>query len=83
LFYVAIIAMAASGIGMLSLSGAAGIIFDPGAVALPDFWKYAPRVPHAIGARALLALLLLHVGGALFYPFIMRDRIFARMGIGL
>lgn len=82
LFYVVIIGMAASGVGMLALSGAATSIFGSGSAALPDFWNYAPRVPHGIGARALIVLLVLHVGGALYHHVIRGDRIFARMGIG-
>jgi cytochrome b561 len=82
LFYVVIIGMAASGIGMLLLSGAANSIFGAAATALPDFWNHLPRIPHGIGARVLVALLILHVGGALYHHFVKRDRIFARMGLG-
>src|SRR5262245_15152436 len=72
----------ASGIGMLVLSGAASSLFGPATTALPNFWNYPPRVPHGIGARALVALLILHVGGALYHHVVKRDRILARMGIG-
>lgn len=82
LFYVVIIGMVASGIGMLALSGAGSAIFSPGMTVLPDFTTYAPRIPHGIAARALVALLALHVGGALYHHFIKNDRIFARMGLG-
>lgn len=82
LFYIVIIGMAASGIGMLALSGAGSVIFSSGTTVLPDFATYAPRIPHGIGARALVALLVLHVGGALYHHVIKKDRIFARMGLG-
>ncbi len=82
LFYVVIVGMAASGIGMLALSGAGSVIFSSGTAALPDFSNYAPRTPHGFGARALVALLVLHVAGALYHHFIKKDRIFARMGLG-
>lgn len=82
LFYVAIFGLAASGIGMMALSGAGQIAFGGAAGSLPDFWNYAPRVPHGIGVRLLIALLALHVGGALYHQFIRGDRLFARMGIG-
>ena len=32
---------------------------------LPSFWNYAPRIPHGLGAFALLGLVTLHVGAAL------------------
>jgi cytochrome b561 len=78
LFYVIILGMIASGIGMMALSGVAPVIFG-GEGALPDFWKYPPRVPHGIGARALLALLVLHVGAALYHHFVRRDGLLSRM----
>lgn len=82
LFYVVILCMAASGIGMLLLSGAGAVIFGAQGGALPDFFQYPPRIPHGVGARVLVVALALHVGGALYHQFIARDRIFARMGIG-
>ena len=65
LFYVVILGMVATGIGMIVLSGAGPAIFGD-ATALPDFGVYPPRVPHGIGARLLLALLAAHVGAALY-----------------
>lgn len=82
LFYVVILGMAASGIGMLVLSGAGPAIFAAHVAALPDFFQYPPRIPHGLGAHLLVAALALHVGGALYHHFIARDRIFARMGLG-
>ncbi len=79
LFYVVILGMGASGIGMLALSGAGPAIFGDTAGQLPDFWNYAPRVPHGIGARVMIALLVLHVGAALYHHFIRRDGLLRRM----
>ena len=81
LFYVVILGMIASGIGMMVLSGAGSIIFGQGGV-LPDFWKFAPRVPHGIGARLLFALLVLHVGAALYHHVVLRDGLLWRMWFG-
>ncbi|MCP4046197.1 MAG: cytochrome b, partial [Gammaproteobacteria bacterium] len=53
LFYVVILGMTASGIGMFVLSGAADIVFGATDAQLPDFTKYKPRAPHGIGARAM------------------------------
>jgi cytochrome b561 len=82
LFYVVIIGLAVSGIGMMVLSGAGPIVFGGASGSLPDFWNYLPRVPHGIGVRVLIALLILHVGGALYHHFIRGDRLMARMGVG-
>ncbi|MGY8637895.1 cytochrome b/b6 domain-containing protein [Bradyrhizobium sp. 14AA] len=80
-FYVIILGMIASGIGMMALSGAAPTIFG-GGDALPDFWNYRPRLPHGIGARVLVALLILHVGAALYHQFVRRDGLLRRMWFG-
>ena len=53
LFYVVILGIAASGIGMMVLSGAGQIVFGGASGALPDFWNYLPRVPHGIGVRVV------------------------------
>ncbi len=78
-FYVVILGTIASGIGMIALSGATPLIFGGESALLPDFWKYPPRLPHAIGARFLLALLVLHVGAALYHHFVRRDGLLWRM----
>ncbi|MBT3810591.1 MAG: cytochrome b [Rhodospirillaceae bacterium] len=83
LFYVVILGMAVSGIGMLVLSGAGAILFGGGAGPLPDFETFLPRTPHGIGARLMLALFALHAGAALYHHFIRRDGLLRRMGIRL
>ena len=79
LFYIVILGMAASGIGMLVLSGAGSVIFGSSDGQLPDFWSFKPRVPHGFGARAMVALLLAHVGAALYHHFVRRDGLLRRM----
>lgn len=79
LLYVVMLGMVASGVGMTVASGAAPSIFAPDVSALPDFWRYPPRVPHGLGARLMVALLGLHVAAALYHHFVRRDRIFQRI----
>lgn len=79
LFYVVILGMTASGIGMFILSGAGDILFGNAEGQLPDFWNYKPRIPHAIGARFMAALLVLHAGAALYHHFVKKDRLLRRM----
>lgn len=81
-FYVIILGVAASGIGMLALSGAGEILFGSASGPLPDFWNYAPRLPHGVGGRVLIGLFILHAAGALYHQFVLRDRILSRMGLG-
>jgi cytochrome b561 len=82
LMYVAILGLGFSGIALMALSGAGQILFGGAPGPLPDFWNFAPRYGHAAMARLMIALLVLHVGAALYHQFVRRDRIFARMGIG-
>lgn len=79
LFYIVIMGMAASGIGMMVLSGAGPTIFGGSEAALPDFWDFKPRLPHGIGGRLLLALFVFHAGAALYHQFVKRDGILGRM----
>lgn len=82
LLYLVVLAMAASGIGMVAVSGAGDILFGGSGPTLPDFMEYVPRIPHGVGARALIALIVLHTAAALYHQFFLRDRLLARMGIG-
>ncbi len=79
-FYVVILAMVGSGVGMLAMSGAAATIFGASGV-LPDFSQYPPRIVHGIGAALLIALIVLHVGAALYHQFVVRDGLIRRMWI--
>ena len=82
LFYVVIIGMGASGIGMVLLSGAGDILAGASQAQLPYFHAYPPRAPHGIGGTLLIALVLLHVVAAIYHQFVKRDRLLARMGLG-
>lgn len=82
LFYVVILGMASSGIGMMVLSGAGPVIFGGSPDALPDFWDFLPRIPHGIGARVMAALLVAHIGAAIYHHFIKKDGLIWRMWFG-
>lgn len=79
LFYIVILGMTASGIGMFILSGTGAILFGGAEGQLPDFWDFKPRIPHAIGARLMLALFVFHSAAALYHHFVKKDRLLKRM----
>lgn len=79
LLIVVPVGMAASGIGMMVLSGAGAQLFGGVPGALPEFDKLLPRAPHGIGARVLVALIGLHVSAALYHHFARRDALIRRM----
>jgi cytochrome b561 len=79
LFYLAIVAMAATGIGTMVLSGAGPILFGGTAGPLPDLMQLQPRIEHGIGARLLLGLLAIHTGAAFYHHFVRHDATLRRM----
>jgi cytochrome b561 len=70
---------AGSGIGLALQAGLPGIVFG-GEGSLPsDFWAYTSRIAHGILTKLLAALIVLHVVGALYHQFIIKDRLFGRI----
>ncbi len=82
LAYGLLVVMGASGIGLLILSAAAPVLFFGAPGALPRFSQFPPMAVHGFGAFAMVGLLCIHVGAALYHQFYRRDRLFARMGLG-
>ncbi len=79
LLYVFIIAMLASGVGMLKLSG---LSIFPGAVDPAAIQEVAPRAIHGIISKIVMLLVVMHLGGLLQYQMTKGDTL-ARMGINL
>ena len=76
--YVVVIALGASGIGLMALSGAGDVVWGD-AVGLPDFSEYGPRAAHGIAARLLILLVIVHVAAALYHQFVRGDTTMSRM----
>lgn len=79
LFYIVILGMTASGIGMIALSGAGPTIFGGEVTLLPNFEDYLPRTPHGLGARIILILFVIHAGAALYHHAFKKDGLLGRM----
>lgn len=80
--YAVILVMVASGLGTIILTGANLQLFGAAPLPLPDFDLAPPFTVHGILSRVLIALMLGHIGAALWHQFIRRDRLLARMGLG-
>ena len=81
--YLLVLIMAASGMATSLQAGLPDIIFGGSGAALPEtFAIYAPRIAHGIIAKALFAMIILHVLGALYHQFITKDGLFSRMWFG-
>ena len=82
LLYLGIIVMGVSGLALMVLSGAAKILFFGAPGPLPDFAAFKPMGVHGAGAFAIIGLLCIHVGAALYHQIVRRDRLLARIGLG-
>jgi cytochrome b561 len=82
LFYVLVIAMAGSGIVMALQAGLFGIVYGGEGTLPPDLWIYPVRSLHYVISRLLMALIALHIAGALFHTFALRDGLLRRMFFG-
>ena len=82
LFYVLVLAMAASGGAMALEGGLLDVVFAGRGTLPADFWIFAPRAFHYAVSRALMLLIALHVAGALYHAVIRRDGLLRRMSFG-
>lgn len=82
LLLLVILGMAASGIGLMALSGAGPIVFGAGGGTLPEFTAYPPRAPHGLGARLMIALVVVHAAAALHHHLVRLDGTLRRMWFG-
>ncbi|MDU8927822.1 cytochrome b [Alisedimentitalea sp. MJ-SS2] len=80
--YVLVFAMCISGLALANLAGLPGIVFGGYGTLPADFSEYGPRAVHGIIAKLLMALVLLHVAGALYHQFIRKDGLIRRMWFG-
>jgi NAD(P)-dependent dehydrogenase (short-subunit alcohol dehydrogenase family)/cytochrome b561 len=82
LLYIGVIAMAAVGLSLAAEAGILGILFGERPHLPPDFWDYKLRVAHYLISRLLIALIALHVAGALYHTLLRRDGLLGRMWFG-
>ncbi len=82
-FYVLVVLMAGTGLATAAYAGLFGIVFNGSGAPLPATFNVFPtRVIHGVVAKALFALIGLHVLAALYHQFILRDRLIGRMWFG-
>lgn len=82
LLYVLVFAQAGSGLYMALETQLPAVLFG-GRGALPaDFWVFPVRSAHYVISRLLMAVIILHVGAALYHTFVLRDGLLRRMWFG-
>lgn len=81
--YGLVFAMVASGMTTALLAGLPDIVFGGSGGAIPaNLSKLAPRIAHGWIAKGIVALVVLHVLGAVFHQLVRKDRLMSRMWWG-
>jgi cytochrome b561 len=82
LLYVAVLGQAASGVLMAIQTRLPQVAYEHQGHLPPSFWAFPVRSVHYGFSRLLMALIVLHVLGAAYHTFVLRDRLLRRMGLG-
>lgn len=82
LFYVVLLAMVSTGIGIAVSAGLFGVFFGAGGSIPESFDALPPRAGHGLFAKILLTLIGLHVSGVIYHELFLKDRLLTRMGFG-
>jgi cytochrome b561 len=77
--YVVVLAMAGSGLVMALQAGLPAVVFGGRGHLPADFWVLPIRTVHYLLSRLLMALIALHVAGALYHMLILKDGLLRRM----
>ena len=82
IFDVLVLVMIGSGIGIAVLSGLPGIIVEGSVARLPDsFQNFPMHTLHVFVGRILAGIVVLHVFGALYHHFFLKDGLLSRMSL--
>jgi cytochrome b561 len=79
--YIAVLGMGLSGLMMAWQVGLPQILFAGGNLPV-DFWVYPIRNVHYVISRLLMVWIALHIAGAIYHIFILRDGLLGRMFFG-
>ncbi|MBL8377416.1 MAG: cytochrome b/b6 domain-containing protein [Burkholderiales bacterium] len=79
LLYLLVFAMAGSGIAMAIQANLPAAVFKLSAALPGSFEHLAPRQAHGYIAKALIALIVLHIAAALYHQFVRKDGLLRRM----
>jgi cytochrome b561 len=82
LFYLVVIGMGLSGMTTAFQGGFLAVAFGGSVTSPPDFPPFPAAAVHFYLSLALLGLIALHVGAALFHQFIRKDNLLSRMWFG-
>ncbi len=81
LLYLGALGMGISGVALAAQSGLFSSVYGRTGTLPADFYAYPVRFGHGFTATALILLVLLHIGAALYHQYIRRDNLLSRMSI--
>jgi len=79
LLYVLPFALVGSGIATMIVSGLGDIIQSGQSAPWPDMSNVAPASAHGLFGKLFLASLALHIAGAVYHQYVVKDNLLARM----
>jgi cytochrome b561 len=82
LLYVLVLGQALSGLYMAVQTGLPDVLIMGRGTLPEDFWVFSIRSVHYLISRLLMATIALHIAGALYHTFILRDGLLRRMSFG-
>ena len=82
LLYALVIAQALSGLYMAVQTGLPDVLILGRGTLPEDFWVFPIRSIHYVLSRLLMATIALHITGALYHTFILKDGLLRRMSFG-
>ena len=81
--YLLVFLTAVSGMSLSMQAGLVPIVFGGSGAPLPaNFFDFTGRMMHGFIVPALLLLVFLHVGAALYHQFMLKDNLLSRMWYG-
>jgi cytochrome b561 len=80
--YVLVLGMGLSGVFMALQAGLFDVVFGGRGRLPPDLWVFPVRTVHYAFSRLLMALIVLHITGAIYHTFVRRDGLLRRMWFG-
>lgn len=79
LLYVLPLGLVVSGTGIMALSGLSEMLISGQTEAWPSMRDVLPRQGHGITTKLLLAAIVLHIVGAIYHQWIVKDDLISRM----
>ena len=80
--YVLVLGQALSGLYMAVQTGLPDVLILGRGTLPEDFWVFSIRSVHYLVSRLLMATVALHITGALYHTFVLKDGLLRRMSFG-